>query len=35
MVSEHTHIDDVLFGTKGDELDRLEVLYGEPPNGKQ
>jgi len=34
MVSEHTHIDDVLFGTKGDELDRLEVLYGEPPRGE-
>ena len=34
MVSHHTHIDDVLFGTDGDELDKLEVLYGEPPAGE-
>ena len=34
MVSHHTHIDDVLFGTTGDQLDRLEVVYGEPPKGE-
>ena len=34
VVAEHTHIDDVLFGTKGDQLDRLEVVYGEPPAGE-
>ena len=34
VVAEHTHIDDVLFGTKGDQLDKLEVVYGEPPAGE-
>ena len=34
LVAEHTHIDDVLFGTKGDQLDKLEVVYGEPPAGE-
>ena len=34
VIAEHTHIDDVLFGTKGDQLDKLEVVYGEPPAGE-
>ena len=34
VVADHTHIDDVLFGTKGDQLDKLEVVYGEPPAGE-
>ena len=34
LVSQETHIDDVLFGTTGDELDSLEVIYGEKPKGE-
>ena len=33
-VSKETHIDDVLFGTEEGKIDRLEVLYGEPPKGE-
>jgi hypothetical protein len=29
LVSTETHIEDILFGSEGDSLDKLEVLYGE------
>ncbi|MDA7495898.1 hypothetical protein N8469_00130 [bacterium] len=33
-VSKETHIDDILFGTEEGKIDRLEVIYGEPPKGE-